>query len=413
MSLSTSPHPAVSQTSTTALPTQSLLSTELLEKVDQRAVVVIDELSTAYQRFLEESTPRTHGALVLAVAQAQQLAKVLELIKAQQQQQRQSQAERSLAVPTQPDAPPAENGSFTMTSSFSMPGGAVRPPAALLVQLDQRRLELRRVLPRAAGTLEEAESRMSNGQSAAADNAAALRSLLQTRSLLSVELQKVEGAVQELANSSETIQIIKRSLRNVHQTMEAAQRMVRQLLVIQSRDDLLLKLSMLCFFAAIGYVILQRVFRCFPVTRYVHADRGNSLDRYTQHHPPEPVYVPTPADDTAMTTAAAAAPPPLPPEPTVCNAAPPAWAPEEVVPPPVAAAAAVAPLPDNSFGPFGGSGDGGEGTYFTTDNIAGSGTGAWFSAEDAVGGGGDIVGGGEGGDHAGGGWVPQNEMPMW
>ncbi|KAG5510392.1 hypothetical protein GH5_06589 [Leishmania sp. Ghana 2012 LV757] len=238
---------------------------EVLVALTRHADRALRELITAHRAFVSNRTQRLHGALSIAVAHAQQVLRALEAVREQRERERHQlqQPLRPSAFPaTQPASPPAE--SQTQRTEEHQ----------LCVQLEKTRIDLRRELPRAVAEVEGADNISEGGGTSAsgrsaASAAAALRSLLHTRSLLSVELEKMDSVVQGLAGSSESLAALQQSLQNVHSSMETAQRMVRTLLTVQSRDDLLLRVSAALFALVVLYVVAQRVFRLFPATVYV------------------------------------------------------------------------------------------------------------------------------------------------
>lgn len=144
--------------------------------------------------------------------------------------------------------------------------------------MEQQRLDLRRALPRALAALEEPNGSSSgNGSSssstsAAADAAASLRALMHTRSLLSLELRKVKAAARQLSGAADAVDGLQQTLGDVHGAMEQAQLVVRRLLTVQSREDLVLRLSAAVFVAVVVFVLLQRVLRLFAAAVYVTVD---------------------------------------------------------------------------------------------------------------------------------------------
>ena len=193
-----------------------------------------------------------YPSVLAAVAHAQHVLKALETVREQRHQSQQQQP------------------------SSSQHAAAMQPPSKeelqLYMRLDKVRIDLRRVLPRAVAVMEDFDGAEGGGVGAsrsAASTAAALRSLLHTRSMLSVELQKMDVAVQSLAGLGESLATLHQSLEDVHSSMATAQLMVRKLLTVQSRDDVLLRVSAVLFALVVLYVVAQRIFRFFPVTVYV------------------------------------------------------------------------------------------------------------------------------------------------
>ncbi|RNF25855.1 uncharacterized protein Tco025E_01898 [Trypanosoma conorhini] len=205
------------------------LSAEFMVALERRAAAAVADLNRALKAHQESHGQRTHGALVLAVAAAQRVAKLLATVKEKHPLGRHSTA----------------------------------APASLLVQLESHRTAIRRVLPTAVAA---AEATRSEG---AADTVNALRSLLHTRSLLNVELRKVQGAVDELAGTSVSLEMLQSTLQDVNATVEVAQRLVRRLLSVKSTDDLLLRLSVAVFLVVLAYILAQRLFGFFPTP--IHA----------------------------------------------------------------------------------------------------------------------------------------------
>ncbi|EKF39230.1 hypothetical protein MOQ_000547 [Trypanosoma cruzi marinkellei] len=204
------------------------LPTEFMVALERRAAVVSTDLNRTLKAHQESHSQRTHGALVLAVAAAQRVVKLLATVKEQQPLSRHSAA----------------------------------APVSLLMQLETHRIAIRRVLPAAVAA---AETKRSDG---AADTVNALRSLLHTRSLLNLELRKVQGAVDELAGSSVPLEMLQGTLQDVNATVEVAQRLVRKLLSVKSTDDFVLRISVAIFLLVVAYILAQRLFGYFPTKIY-------------------------------------------------------------------------------------------------------------------------------------------------
>ncbi|GET86639.1 hypothetical protein, conserved [Leishmania tarentolae] len=243
---------------------------EALVSLTYRADQALHELITAHHAFVSGRTPRLHGALSIAVAHAQQVLRTLEAVRGLRERERyqgQQRSDSSASASTQTASPSEKNQTPTQEER------------ELCMRLEKARIDLRRVLPRAVAEVEDAGSiAENNGTStsdrSAASTAAALRSLLHTRSMLSAELKKMDTAVQGLAGSSESLVALEQSLQNVHASMEMAQRMVRTLLTVQSRDDLLLRVSVILFALVVLYIVAHRVFRLFPTIVYVTVDEA-------------------------------------------------------------------------------------------------------------------------------------------
>ncbi|CAM38154.2 conserved hypothetical protein [Leishmania braziliensis MHOM/BR/75/M2904] len=241
-------------------------TTEVLVALAHRADRAQRELITTHHAFVSSRTQRLHGALSIAVAHAQQVLRALEAVREQRDRERhQGHQQRSgpSASPSTQAAPPSEESRAPTKEEHQ-----------LHMRLEKARIDLRRVLPRSVAEVEDTSNvcegdRTSTSDQSAARTAAALRSLLHTRSMLSVELKKMDTAVQGLAGSSESLATLQQSLQDVHSSMEMAQRMVRTLLRVQSRDDLLLRVSAVLFVLVVLYVVVHRVFRLFPTTVYV------------------------------------------------------------------------------------------------------------------------------------------------
>lgn len=233
----------------------SLHSLPVLIALASKAEDALAEVVAAHRNYTTARGTRQHGALALAVAHAQHVLTALERLREQRERQRQQQ----------------QHTTSTATTTASSKEALV-----LHVRLDKIRMELRRALPRSVTALEEADGNSdaaAGGSSAsAASTAAALRSLLHTRAMLSTELHKMDAAVQGLAGSGESLQQLHQSLHDVHSTMSTAQVMVRKLLTIQSRDDLILRVSAVLFGLVVAFIVVQRVGRFFPVTVYVAVD---------------------------------------------------------------------------------------------------------------------------------------------
>ncbi|KAH9599804.1 Sec20 [Trypanosoma melophagium] len=215
-----------------------VLSLEFLTALEKRAAVVITDLNRALKSHQESRNQRTHGALVLAIATAQRVAKLLATVN---EKEREKEKEGGV-------------GGLYVKSSLT---GVV--PTAVFLQLESHRAAIRRALPVAVAAAE------TSGSDGAADTANALRSLLHTRSLLNVELGKVQGALDELAGSSESLQLLQSSLQDVNATVEMAQLLVRKLLSVKCKDDLILRISVVVFLLVVAYIIAQRIFGFFPI----------------------------------------------------------------------------------------------------------------------------------------------------
>ncbi|KAG5484722.1 hypothetical protein LSCM1_06542 [Leishmania martiniquensis] len=241
---------------------------EVLAALTHHADQALCGLITAHRAFVSNRTQHLHGALSIAVAHAQQVLRVLETVREQRERDRhlrQQPLRPWISPDTRPASPPVEGRAQT------------KEEHQLCARLEKYRIDLRRVLPRAVAEAEGADNIGEGGRTltsgrSAASAAAALRSLLHTRSMLSVELKKMDSAVQGLAGSSESLAALQQSLQNVHSSMEMAQRMVRTLLTVQSRDDVLLRVSAVLFTVVVLYVVAQRAFRFFPATVYVIVD---------------------------------------------------------------------------------------------------------------------------------------------
>ncbi|KAK7200690.1 Sec20 [Novymonas esmeraldas] len=244
---------------------------EVCAALTRRAEQALRELHATHHAYAADRGQRQHGALSLAVAQAQQVLQALERVRDERER-----ARREMPQP-QPRPAPASAG--------RAPGASPPPPVTtttledmqLHARMGKVRIDLRRVLPRAVAMVEDSDG-AGNGTSAsgqsAANTAAALRSLLHTRSMLSVELRKMDAAVHGLSGSSESLAVLHQSLQDVHSSMEAAQRLVRSLLTIQSRDGALLRVSATLFVLVVLYVLAHRVLRFFPATVYVAVGPG-------------------------------------------------------------------------------------------------------------------------------------------
>ncbi|RNF10627.1 hypothetical protein TraAM80_01443 [Trypanosoma rangeli] len=206
------------------------LSAEFMVALEQRAADTVADLNRALKAHQESQGQRTHSALVLTVTAAQRVAKLLATVKEKHPLRRHSTA----------------------------------APVSLLVKLESHRTAIRRALP-AAVAAAEAEAHRLGG---AADTVNALRSLLHTRSLLNVELRKVQGAVDELAGTSVSLELLQSTLQDVNATVEVAQRLVRKLLSVKSTDDFLLRISVAVFVVVLAYILAQRLFGFFPTLIY-------------------------------------------------------------------------------------------------------------------------------------------------
>ncbi|CBZ24485.1 conserved hypothetical protein [Leishmania mexicana MHOM/GT/2001/U1103] len=251
-----------------------LRTAEVLVSLTRRADQALHELITTHHVFVSNRTQRLHGALSIAVAQAQQVLRTLETVREQRERER-HQVYQQLQQRSGSSASPA-----TRTASPSVENRApTKEEHQLYMQLEKARIDLRRVLPRAVTEVEDTgnvteDDVTSTSGGSAASTAAALRSLLHTRSMLSVELKKIDTAVQGLAGSSDSLAALQQSLQDVHSSMKMAQRMVRTLLTVQSRDDLLLRVSAVLFALVVLYVVAQRLLRLFPTTVYVTLDEA-------------------------------------------------------------------------------------------------------------------------------------------
>nr|CCC95317.1 unnamed protein product [Trypanosoma congolense IL3000] len=205
-------------------------SSELLVTLDKRAAVTLSELNRAVKAHQENRVSRTHEALVLSISAAQRVIKLLTEVDEHMQRQKKQSSERHL---------PALH-------------------ITLLAQLDTHRAAIRRALPAAVAAVE------AGGEESAAETASALRSLMYTRSILNMELRKVQGAVDELRGSSKSLEVLHTALQDVNATVELAHRMVGKLLSIKTVDDALLRVSVVVFILVLVYIVAQRVFGYFP-----------------------------------------------------------------------------------------------------------------------------------------------------
>ncbi|CCW67677.1 unnamed protein product [Phytomonas sp. Hart1] len=217
------------------------ISEEIIHAFVNRTQQALQELLRAQNAFTTEPNAPTHGAFVLAVAEVRRLLRFSETLRLR---------------PGQPQPPTAAPTS----QSGLKPHIAI--PSAWLLQLDHHCQALRRGLSRSLGLLEGATPPLD-------DAAEARHALFHTRAMLLSELDKVEATVRQLTTTAETLSLVQHSLREVHAGMAHAQQLLRRLLRVQSRDDLLFKLSVVVFGAVVLYILLHRVFRLFPVITYV------------------------------------------------------------------------------------------------------------------------------------------------
>eukprot|EP00796_Vickermania_ingenoplastis_P004870 gene4870-3491_t len=94
---------------------------------------------------------------------------------------------------------------------------------------------------------------------------AAVQSLLRTRAVLSIEVQRVEGALEEIKSDTENMETLHQSLLGVTSSMGQAKSYTRRLLAADTVDSAVLRISFVCFMMAMGYVLLHRLFGLFPV----------------------------------------------------------------------------------------------------------------------------------------------------
>lgn len=93
----------------------------------------------------------------------------------------------------------------------------------------------------------------------------AVSSLLRTRAALSIEVKKVDGALQELKGDKESMEELHQALTNVSGALDTAMSFTKKLMSIQKADDFFLRASFMAFLLTVAYIILQRVFGFFPV----------------------------------------------------------------------------------------------------------------------------------------------------
>lgn len=223
----------------------------LCQSLTQRSQQLLDELASTQAAFTSGPCTRTHGAFAFAISQSQLLLRLLEGVRVRVQQERHDSSH----------AGGGRSAEDRCTQSIS---------PATLSQMEKKRRMLRKVLPHAVSLLEEANR--GSGGAAAADAAASLRSLMHTRRMLSLELEKVQTAAQQLSGSAESLGVVRQSLDDVHGAMESAQLAVRRLLTVQNKEDVVLRVSVVGFALVVCYILLQRVFGFFPTTVYVRVD---------------------------------------------------------------------------------------------------------------------------------------------
>lgn len=223
-----------------------------------------DDLIAARRRLAtDERSSQAQSALAAAVAQAQRTLTSLDKLR-----------QRAHGSSARQGVPPRLN----------RPSETYTTPPALLATLDRHRAVLRRELPRAVAVLERLQlipshsdrdgldgrvHRTEYSYRASSDAADALRSLVRTRKLLSLELSKVDTAMTGLSKSTAVLDTLRSNLQDVQDGMARARRAVRVLLTIESRDDVILRVAILFFVGTIVYVLLHRVLRLFPRTVYV------------------------------------------------------------------------------------------------------------------------------------------------
>ncbi|EAN79654.1 Sec20, putative [Trypanosoma equiperdum] len=205
-------------------------SLELLIALERWAGSKLSELNRAVKTHQHTRTQHTRRAAMSVIGTSQHVVEELAKVIAMVHQQKKQMTEG--ALPT----------------SF----------VTLVAQLESHRAAICRALPAAAAAVE------ASGEESAAEKVNALRSLMHTRSILNAELHKVQGAVKELAGSSESLEVLHGALQNVNATVEIAQKMVGKLLSIKTVDDIVLRVSLFCFVLVVAYIITQRVFGFFP-----------------------------------------------------------------------------------------------------------------------------------------------------
>ncbi|CAD2222843.1 hypothetical protein AGDE_12396 [Angomonas deanei] len=211
-----------------------------IQQLIEKGALVEKEVLDAEARFLqskgEEDGGAARGALCLAAAQAERTLAILQ------------KSRRALMESNRPD---------TDDSAQTIP---------VQEALERQRAALQRLVLRVTSLVET-----DGGQSTdtAADTAAALRSLLQSRALLQLEVQKVQGAVDHLSSGSEKIKTLNDQLNRVTGALDMAQVAVKHLLNVQSREDVVLRLSWLVFILVVLYIFLQRGLGFFGKTIYV------------------------------------------------------------------------------------------------------------------------------------------------
>lgn len=81
-----------------------------------------------------------------------------------------------------------------------------------------------------------------------------LAALLRTRKLLAAENMKMDQVVSSVAEGSAALATLYSKLGEVDSTLTATQSIVRSMLKVQSIDDLILRVTWLCFFATVLYI---------------------------------------------------------------------------------------------------------------------------------------------------------------
>ena len=92
-----------------------------------------------------------------------------------------------------------------------------------------------------------------------------LKSLRRTQLLLQHELEKVELASKAIVSGAETMKKVNSDLKTVDATLRDAAKLVRAMLRVKTVDDILLRLSALCFVVVVAALWLQRIFGLWEV----------------------------------------------------------------------------------------------------------------------------------------------------
>lgn len=137
-----------------------------------------------------------------------------------------------------------------------------------LVLVRRSKGEVREALWKASLAQKQSNSLLSTQEKVLAGHNA-VKSLLRTRAALSVEVQKVEGALSEIQKDAEKMETLRHSLLQVTDSMDTAKTQTRRLLAAHRIDSMILFVTALLFAITVVYILLHRLFGYFPVVVHV------------------------------------------------------------------------------------------------------------------------------------------------